>query len=217
VTVTGATDMPSRFLGDAPTEIRDVLDWFAMGHARRVPPSHLTEFAGKFLGALHDDGAVLPDIREDSALQTLALVLLHHTKSPESAGAWLNLGLALRRMALYRTQDPEQVNRRRLRQALEALERSLHLEPDNGGKNIRAWTGESFTYHALGLYEDEVRCCSLALEADRSDPKLWLFYGFALRSAGRKGEALSVMDDAYQAYVEAGEPEELRTVFADIR
>ena len=209
--------MESRFLGDVPTEIRDVLDWFNVGQARGVPPSHLTEFAGKFLGALHDDGAVLPDITEDSALQTLALVLLHHTKSPESAGAWLNLGLALRRMALYRTQDPEQVNRRRLRQALEALERSLQLEPDNTGKNIRAWTGESFAYHALGLYEDEVRCCSLALEADRSDPKLWLFYGFALRSAGRKGEALSVMDDAYQAYVEAGEPEELRTVFADIR
>jgi tetratricopeptide (TPR) repeat protein len=209
--------MESRFLGDVPTEISDVLDWFNVGQARGVPPSHVTEFAGKFLGALHDDGAVLPDITEDSALQTLALVLLHHTKSPESAGAWLNLGLALRRMALYRTQDPEHVNRQRLLEALEALERSLQLEPDNTGKNIRAWTGESFAYHALGLYEDEVRCCSLALEADRSDPKLWLFYGFALRSAGRKGEALSVMDDAYHAYIEAGEPEELRTVFADIR
>jgi hypothetical protein len=57
----------------------------------------------------------------------------------------------------------------------------------------------------------------LALKADRSDPKLWLLYGFALLSAGRKGEALSVMDDAYQAYVAAGKPEELRSVFAGIR
>jgi tetratricopeptide (TPR) repeat protein len=120
-------------------------------------------------------------------------------------------------MALYRTEDPDQVNRRRLRLALEALERSVQLNPDNAGKNIRAWTGESFVYHALGLFEDEVRCCLLALEADRSDPKLWLLYGFALRSAGRKENALSVMDDAYQAYVAAGEPEELRTVFAGVR
>ena len=60
-------------------------------------------------------------------------------------------------------------------------------------------------------------CCLRALEADRSDPKLWLLYGFALRSAGRKGEALSVMDDAYQAYLAAGEPEELRSVFVAIR
>ena len=212
-----ATDMESRFLGDVPKEIKDVLDWFSVGHARGVPPPDLTEFAGKFLAALHDDGAVLPEITEDSALKTLALVLLHHANRPESAGAWLNLGLALRRMALYSTQDPDQVNRRRLQLALEALERSLQLDPDNTGKNIRAWTGESFAYHALGLYEDEVRCSSRALETDRSDPKLWLLYGFALRSAGRKGEALSVMDDAYQAYVAAGEPEELRSVFAGVR
>ena len=46
MTVAGATDLPSRFLGDAPTEIGDALDWFAMGQARVVPPSHLAEFLG---------------------------------------------------------------------------------------------------------------------------------------------------------------------------
>jgi tetratricopeptide (TPR) repeat protein len=209
--------MESRFLEDVPTEIRDVLSWFTVEQAREVPSDQLRDFAGRFLAAMHDDGAVLPEMREGSAPRTLALVLLHHVRSPESAGAWLNLGLALRRMALYRTQDPEELNRRRLRLALEALERSVQLDPDNTGKNIRAWTGESFAYHALGSYEDEVRCSLLALKADRSDPKLWLLYGFALRSAGRKGEALSVMDDAYQAYVAAGEPEELRSVFAGVR
>jgi hypothetical protein len=94
--VSTATDLESSFLADLPTEIGDVLNWFNLGQPRGVPPLHLSEFAGKFLAALHDDGAVLPDITEDSALQTLALVLLHHTRSPESAGAWLNLGLALR-------------------------------------------------------------------------------------------------------------------------
>ena len=209
-------DMESRFLEDVPTEIRDVLSWFTVEQARGVPSDQLRDFAGRFLAAMHDDGAVLPEMREGSAPRTLALALLHHVRSPESAGAWLNLGLALRRMALYRTQDPEHINRRRLLLALEALDRSLQLDPDNLGKNIRAWTGESFAYHALGLYEDEVRCSLLALEADRSDLKLWLLYGFALRSAGRKEEALSVMDDAYQAYVAAGEPEELRSVFARV-
>jgi len=215
--VSTSTDGESKFLADVPTEIKDMLDWFSVERAQGVPPPHLADFAGSFLAALHDDGAVLPDITEDSALNTLALVLLHHTNSPKSAGAWLNLGLALRRMALYRSQDPDQLNRRRLRLALEALECSLQLDPDNTGKNVRAWTGESFAYHALGLFEDEVRCCLQALEADRSDPKLWLLYGFALRSAGRKGDALSVMDNAYQAYVAAGEPEELRSVFAGVR
>jgi hypothetical protein len=50
-----------------------------------------------------------------------------------------------------------------------------------------------------------------------TDPKLWLLYGFAVSSAGRKGDALSVMDHAYQVYVAAGEPEELRSGFAGIR
>jgi hypothetical protein len=48
--VIGAADMPSRFLGEVPTEIRDVLAWFNVGHPREVSPSHLAEFAGKFLG-----------------------------------------------------------------------------------------------------------------------------------------------------------------------
>jgi tetratricopeptide (TPR) repeat protein len=209
--------MESRFLGDVPSEVRDVLSWFSVEQPQGAPSGQLRDFAGRFLAAMHDDGAVLPEMHEGLTPQTLALVLLHHVRSPKSAGAWLNLGLALRRMALYRTQDPEELNRQRLHLALEALECSLQLDPDNTGKNIRAWTGESFVYHALGFFDDEVRCCLLALEADRSDPKRWLFYGFALRSAGRSGDALSVMDDAYQAYVAAGEPEELRSVFAGIR
>ena len=210
-------DMESRFLEHVPTEVRDVLSWFSVEQPQGAPSGQLRDFSSRFLAAMHDDGAVIPEMHEELTPQTLALVLLHHVRSPRSTGAWLNLGLALRRMAVYRTQDPEELNRRRLRLALEALERSLKLDPDNAGKNIRAWTGESFVYHALGLFEDEVRCCLLALEADRSDPKLWLLYGFALRSAGRKEDALSVMDDAYQAYVVAGEPEELRSVFAGVR
>ena len=214
--MTSTADAESRFLVDAPAEIRDVVDWPEAGETQRTR-GQMTEFAGKFLDAMHDDGAVIPETPGVSAAQMLALVLLHHRRNPENAGAWLNLGLALRRMALYRTQDSEQVNQRRLYCALEAFERSLQLEPDNNGKNIRAWTGEAFAYHQLGLYEDEMRCCSRALDAGRSDPWLWLFYAYALEAAGRKREALSIMDDAYEAYLMAGEPAELRGVFADVK
>ena len=124
-----ADGMESRFLEDVPTEIRGVLNGYNVERTQGVPADQPKDFASRFLAAMHDDGAVLPEIREDPP-RTLALVLLHHVRSPESAGAWLNLGLALRRMALYRTQDPENLNRRLLRLALEALRRSLHLDPD---------------------------------------------------------------------------------------
>ena len=98
----------SKFLRDAPAEIRDVLDWDDAGQTQRAP-TKMTEFAGNFLGAMCEDGAAIPETLVGSAPRRLALVLLHHLRNPESAGAWLNLGLALRRMALYRTQDSEQL------------------------------------------------------------------------------------------------------------
>ena len=214
--MTSTADDESKFLVGAPAEIREVLDWYESGQTQR-PRAEITEFARKFLGAMQDDGAVIPARHAGSAAKTLALVLLHHRRKPEDAGAWLNLGLALHRMACYRTQDPERVNRQRLHCALEAFERSLQLEPENKGKNIRAWTGEGFAYHQLGRFEDQVRCCSSALNAGRSDPRLWLFYAYALGAAGRKREALSIMDGAYEAYLMAGEPDELRDVFASVQ
>jgi hypothetical protein len=75
----------------------------------------------------------------------------------------------------------------------------------------------SFAYHMLGMCEKELGCCAQALECDRSDPKLWLLYSFALKSAGRDEEALSSMNDAYDAYIRAGKPEELKEVFADVQ
>jgi tetratricopeptide (TPR) repeat protein len=151
-----------------------------------------------------------------SPAEVLALVLVHHQKNPENTAAWLNLGLALRRMSLHRVDGTEEIKRQHLQYALESFDRSLQLEPDNTGKNIRAWIGQALTYHQMGLYEDEVRCCLQALDADRSDPSLWLFYAFALGSAGREAKALSVISDAYKVYVQAGEPEGLRYLFADI-
>jgi tetratricopeptide (TPR) repeat protein len=214
--VTTVTDAESRFLESVPTEISEVLDWYRDRQPRTAASQVMSDFAGKFLGAMYQDGAVVPETLSASAPEILALLLLQHRGSPQSAGAWLNLGFALRRMALYRTQDSEHLNRLRLQTALQAFDRSLELDPDNNGKNIRAWTGKSFTYHLLLLYEEELQCCSQALEADRSDPQLWLLYGFALKSAGKEEEAVSMMNGAYDAYVLAGKPEGLREVFADV-
>jgi len=210
-------DAENRFLEKMPSEITEVLRWYA-GKRSRVPASRgIAEFAGRFLGGMYEDRAVLPTSFSASAPEVLALALLQHRTSPLSAGAWLNLGFALRRVALYRTHDPEELNKARLQSAVLAFDRALQLDPENSGKNIRAWIGMSFAYHMLGMYEKELECCAHGLESDRSDPKLWLFYSFALKSAGREDEALSTMNDAYEAYTRAGRPEELRGVFADVQ
>lgn len=216
--MTTARNAENQFLENMPSEIKEVLHWYAGGQSRVRASESIAEFAGRFLGGMYEDGAVIPTDLPASAPEVLALTLMQHRTSPLSAGAWLNLGFALRRAALYRANDPEETNRARLQSALQAFDRALQLDPDNDGKNIRAWIGMSFAYHMLGLHEKEELECSLrALESDRSDPQLWLLYSFALKSAGREDEALSTMNDAYEAYLRAGKPEELREVFADVK
>jgi tetratricopeptide (TPR) repeat protein len=211
------TEAENRFLENMPGEITEVIQWHTDAHSRVSASQSMAEFAGSFLGGMCEDGAVLPTNLSVSAPEVLALALLQHRNSPRSAGAWLNLGFALRRAALYRANDPEEMNRARLQSAVHAFDRALQLDPDNSGKNIRAWTGKSFAYHMLAMYEKELECCAQALESDRSDPKLWLLYGFALKSAGREDEALSTMNNAYDVYIRAGRPEELSEVFADVQ
>jgi tetratricopeptide (TPR) repeat protein len=215
--VTTATDAENQFLEHMPGEIKEVLHWYVDGQSRVPASESMTEFAGRFLGGMYEDGAVVPTNLSASAPELLALTLLQHRTSPLSAGAWLNLALALRRAALHRVNDPEQMNRARVRSAVQAFDRALQLDPDNNGKNVRVWTGMSLAYHMLAMYEKELECCAQALESDRSDPRLWLLYGFALKAAGREEEALSSMNDAYDAYIRAGKPEELREVFADVQ
>jgi tetratricopeptide (TPR) repeat protein len=215
--VTTVLEAENRFFEDMPSEIKEVLRWYADAQSRAMASQSIADFAGRFLEGMYEDGAVLPTNLSPSAPEVLALVLLQHRTSPRSTGAWLNLGFALRRVALYRTQDPEETNRARLQSAVQVFHRAIRLDPDNAGKNIRAWTGMSFAYHMLAMYEKELECCAKALESDKSDPKLWLKYSFALKSAGRDDKALSTMNDAYDAYIRAGRPEELREVFADVQ
>lgn len=207
----------TEFLDDVPMEIRELLDWYGGGRPQAPSTQQMIEFATHFLGEIGEDGALIPMNVAVSAPHMLGLILLHHLRSPDDTGAWLNLGLSLRRMAIHRTDVPEDVKEKRLCLALRAFERSRELEPGNSGKNIRAFIGEAFTYHLLGLYEDEVRCCANAVLSDESDPRLWLFYGFAVDAAGRKEEALSIMDKAYNAYLLTGKPLELQHIFAGVQ
>jgi hypothetical protein len=58
--VTSVTDAESRLLDQVPIEISEVLDCYRMGN--REPPASpvLLEFAGKFLGAIYEDGLSFP-------------------------------------------------------------------------------------------------------------------------------------------------------------
>jgi hypothetical protein len=50
-----------------PTEISQVLDWYQDGKSRVPANPVLLEFAGKFLGAIHEDEAVVPETLSASA------------------------------------------------------------------------------------------------------------------------------------------------------
>jgi tetratricopeptide (TPR) repeat protein len=210
-----ASNGKSNFLADVPAVVCKLLDWYESREVRGNPSPELTDFANRFLCGMIEDHAIIPPLSV-SPPEILGLVLLHHQKNPGNTAAWLNLGLALRRMALYQGNDGDYHDQHLLQYALESFDRALELEPSNSGKNIRAYIGKGLTYHQMGLFEDELRCCLQALDIDRSDPSLWLFYAFALEAAGREAKALSVIQDAYNAYVKAGEPEGLRHIFTDI-
>ena len=64
------TDTARRFLEDAPPEIRDILDWYGDGDAKEALAQDISDFAGKFLGALHEDAAVVADTLQVSAPKT---------------------------------------------------------------------------------------------------------------------------------------------------
>lgn len=66
-------DMESRFLEDVPTEVGDVLSWFSVEQPQGAPSGQLRDFAGRFLAAMHDDGAVLPEMHEELTPRTYLL------------------------------------------------------------------------------------------------------------------------------------------------
>jgi len=143
----------------------------------------------------------------------LAWVLTHHLRNPSHCAAWLNLGWALRIMA---ASDPQPLATTRLQKALECFDRSLALGQSERAVVIRAWAGKAFTNAQLRRFDEGVRCSSEALELGRSDANLWLLHSSMLEMAGKRNEALELIDEAYKAYVMAGRPQGLRHLFDDV-
>ncbi len=172
----------------------------------------LREFAISFLKTLTDNDAIIPGT-DTSPPKLLALVLTHHLRNPDSCVAWLNLGLSLRLMA---ESDQHPVVAGRLQKALFCFGKSLATTEITLPVRIRAWVGKALTFADFQQLEESVQCSREALELDRSDPNLWLLHVSLLERAGRKENALELVDEAYKAYVIAGRPEGLRDLFDSV-
>lgn len=199
----------STFLTDPPVEIGRLLKWFHSGAIAGECGNDLETFTNAFLGALVQDHAIIPQMNVYPP-KLLAWVLTHHLRNPENCAAWLNLGFALRLMA-----KSDGVPRRhaRLQQAIVCFDRSIQAALNSTAALIRAWVGKALVFGQLETFDHAVQCLREALDLDCSDPNLWLLQSSLVIMAGRKEEALELIQHAYDAYVKAGEPEELRHMF----
>ena len=81
--MTTAAESENQFLEHMPGEIKELLHWHA--DAKSVPAGQsVIECVERFLGAMYEDGAVLPTNLSASAPDVLALVLLQYRTSPRS-------------------------------------------------------------------------------------------------------------------------------------
>jgi len=201
------TESESEFLRDVPSQIEAILAWFKAGAEIGHVSQEMEHYAGGFLAGIYEDGALFPMAK--NAAWLLAMVLTQHQRDSRQPIAWLNLGLALRRMALYETSAPESLRNKWLDHAVQSLDQSLKLEPEN----VRAWKGRGLVLLVLGRHEEEAECYRRALDITPASLDLWLLYVNALQSAGREDEAAAHLDVAYHAYLLAGQPKELKEIF----
>lgn len=192
---------------EVPSEVKAIVKWFNDGGQIQDVTAEMEEFARGFLVALNADDALFPV--SEQATWLLGALLTQHQRDPSQPIAWLNLGLALRRMALHSKSASAALKNTLLDRSLESLDRSLELEPTNP----RAWRGRGLVFHMRAQYEEEAKCYRRALDIDSSDPHLWLLYLHALRAAGKEEEAGASIEPAYHAFLLAGQPEDLRDVF----
>ena len=202
----------SNFLADPPSELGRLLEWFDAGAKAGERDGELEGYASAFLGALVHDHAVIPPM-DVHPPKLLAWVLTHHIRSPKNCAAWLNLGLALRLMAKSEEGPRREV---RMQRALECFDRAIAAAGSSTPAVIRAWIGKALVFGQQGRYDDAIQCSWEALDLDPSDPDLWLLQSSFLSMAGRKEEALESIQQAYNAYLMAGQPEELRDLFESV-
>ena len=88
---TTVTDAENQFLENMPDEIKEVLRWHADAQSTGQVSQSIVDFAGRFLGGMYEDGAVLPTNLSASAPEVLALVLVQHRTSPRTV-SYTHLG-----------------------------------------------------------------------------------------------------------------------------
>jgi tetratricopeptide (TPR) repeat protein len=203
----------NHFMKALPPEIEEIINW-----SRETVKSPVTEnmnkYAEGFLYAIGDDGALFPIVEGWPPAQLLAFVLTHHEMDADSPIAWMNLGLAYRRMALYGVSDSPKINNLRLDLALESFARSLKIESHNPG----CWVGRGFVYAQKLDHHQAARCFRQALDLHSGNPIVWCHYATALKFCGRLEEGLAAMDSASECYAHLDEesastvPEEFRVL-----
>lgn len=199
----------SEFLADLPDELEVLFKWFDAGADATALAPDVRAYANWLLSALRSDQAIVPELQAD-APQVLAMVLTQHVKNPVHGVGWLNLGLALRRLAVS---APESFSAPALERAISCFDRSLAVSAGQRPVNIRAWAGKALTFMQLGALDEAVRSSAAALELDQSDPNLWLLHSGCVGRAGNEDEALRLVENAYDAYLAAGRPDALRHLF----
>ncbi len=110
----------SEFLTDLPDELEALLEWFDSGTDSAALATDVRAYANGLLTALRSDEAIVPELHADTP-RVLGLVLTHHIRNPSHGAGWLNLGLALRRLAAW---DCASSRAQRLERAISLL-RSL--------------------------------------------------------------------------------------------
>jgi len=196
-------------VADLPDELDALIEWFDTQGDQTTLDNDVRAYAENLLTALRSDQAIVPELQTDSA-RVIALALTHHIRNPEHSVAWLNLGVALRRLATW---DHELPSTQRLERALICFDRCLALSAGDRAVNVRAWAGKAFVFMQLGDFKEAVRSSAAALALDPSDPNLWLLHSGCVGRAGDESQALRLVGDAYEAYVAAGRPDALRHVF----
>lgn len=191
--------MQVSLLENVPPEIRAVLSCQQDSERNPGISDPLEKFSGAFLQSLLEDGALFPLAKDPVWL--LKMVLTEHEREPRQPIAWLNLGLAFRRMALYRETDPAALKGKWLEIALQSFERSLELEPNNA----RAWFGKGLALGQLGRHLDEADCYARSIEIHPESLWTRMCHVAALQKAGKDAEASIALDRAVEHYETASD------------
>ena len=141
------------------------------------PPSPAEQYAHAI--------ALLQAGRSDAAVDWLAPLADTH---PDAGVVWVNLAAAC-------------IEANRVEQAVQAAERSVELLPDDAD----AWTNAGLAYRLDGRSLDAAAAYERAIGCDPTHANAWLQLAACSEAVGDFDAALAILDDRFQAWVDAGQ------------